>query len=258
MRTPEHGKTMKNDVGAFIRHIRESAGTPLHVEPWQEPFVRQYMGGADDNAEPAWRPIVLQGPMVKAILGGRKTQTRCVVKLNHAGRVKEIGGHRNWHLGDPECVNAAPWAPGDRLWVREKFAAFCGGMTDCGEEWDEVEGPIREWGPSSEVHGVPDIEYAADGKCRPRRWRSATTMPRWASRITLLVKSVRVERLQEISEADAATEGTKCEHGFDYCTRGCGTPMGRFIVLWDSINAKKHPWASNPWVWATEFEKITP
>lgn len=235
------------------------------------------------------KPILFSGPMVKAILDGRKTQTRRVVKLNHAGRVKEIGGHRNWHLGDPECVNAAPWKPGDRLWVREAWRPLwdheCGVamLGDCVQYRADM--AKRKPAFPSEEAGFRFSDRCDANNDSPR-WLSPMFMPRWASRITLLVKSVRVERLQEISEADAKAEGVTnkgyttddpidevicrgcgkhrdrhvcASNGNRYCFGGTGglfsaaSWCGGFRETWDSINAKKHPWASNPWVWVVEF-----
>lgn len=166
------------------------------------------------------RPIIFSGPMVRAILDGRKTQTRRVVKLNASGRAQRKG--RNWHLADPECVLACPYGvPGDRLWVRETWQDGNGG-----------------------------IYYATDGNTAAP-WKPSIYMPRWASRITLEVVSVRVERLNEIGEEDAIAEGSQCAG-----VPASLTNRGAFAKLWDSINAKTHPWASNPWVWVVEFKRL--
>lgn len=104
----------------------------------------------------------------------------------------------------------------DRLWVRETW----------------------QWAPP------PGVIYRADAEVVGTRWRSPMSMPRWASRLTLIVKAVKVERLRDISEADAMAEGVAF----------IGSAKEAFQELWDTINGKKHPWASNPWVAAITFE----
>lgn len=211
------------------------------------------------------RPILFSGAMVRAILEGRKTMTRRVAKMTSGGHLKEPGGHRRWHPGDPDAVAACPYGrPGDRLWVRETWAMR-----------DDTE-------PGTE-HAKRYLGYKADGGgFDPHdpmnwhswsRWRPSIHMPRWASRLLLDVREVRVERVQDITEADAIAEGIKqafCPHcGYTYLDcqiqadhRLCGhdTPESTrdaFAKLWDSINAKRgYGWESNPWVWVISFRRI--
>jgi len=106
----------------------------------------------------------------------------------------------------------------------------------------------------------PPVWYTADGECpEPDAYpfsRPSIHMPRWASRIALEITNVRVERLQDISEEDAQAEGVPksiTQYGLTIDYENYREP---FIELWDKINGKKHPWASNPWVWVVEFRKI--
>jgi len=178
-------------------------------------------------------PILFSGEMVRAILDGRKTQTRRVVKLP----VSEIGKMVKYR-GD--WVLPCEWSPygksGDRLWVRETWW-----------QWGGTEKRI-----SYRADTLPS--FAPNGGFRP-----SIFMPRWASRITLEVVDVRVERLQDISEDDAKAEGVMASGGWnaddtEYCV-GYRTAFSR---LWDSINAKRgYSWATNPWVWAVEFKVAT-
>jgi len=177
------------------------------------------------------RPIIFSGPMVRAILDGRKTQTRRVVK------------------NSPEGV--CPYGkPGERLWVRETWA---------------TSKSLEHCKPSGLASGAP-IEYRAGGTNLPSddsmfdwlrdrgRWRPSIHMPRWASRITPNVTSVRVERVQDISNLGAFAEGTPDlrTHDNDWDLRDC------YSHLWDSINAKRgFGWDSNPWVWVVGFERVT-
>ena len=213
------------------------------------------------------RPILFSGAMVRAILEGRKTQTRRVVKqqppeaeLGVTLEIKFSDHTGKWHMGTPRgakpvvCSSGflCPYGvPGDRLWVRETFYRTC--FTESSR------------GPGSCV-------YRADGAaCGERGWSSSIHMPRWASRLTLEIKDVRVERLQAISEADAIAEGVECEvyeRGvpisgcwWNYqsrCWSGAfpDEPRGSFRTLWDSINGKTHPWSANPLVWVVEFAKV--
>ena len=136
--------------------------------------------------------------------------------------------------------------PGDRLWVRETWAALSQGS------YESVEKP-DEWGFR---HWHYDMRYRADGdhftdaETRGFRWRSSRFMPKWACRLWLEVKDVRVERLQDITQADVLAEGMNPDWS-DLAWYG-------FRDLWDSLNAKRgHTWAVNPWVWVIEFKTPT-
>jgi hypothetical protein len=196
------------------------------------------------------RPILFSGPMVRAILAGAKTQTRRVVKPQYAScsvtwGCKAGSGFGFFFGGHDDLVKCPYGQPGDRLWVRETG-------------WER---PIRTARDLRE--GADTWEkyyYDADGLSEGdheqfKAWgfkrRPSIYMPRWASRITLEVTGVRVERLQDIGEQDAKAEGVNTK------SRGDGTilPSYLFQSLWDSINAKRAPWASNPWVWVISFER---
>ena len=166
------------------------------------------------------RPILFGGDMVRAILDGRKTQTRRPVKLDFSGRVRRA--RRSWHLEDPNAVNACPFgAPGDRLWVRETWAC-----------------------PQTVTYYRADEEALLP---RGEKWTPSIHMPRWASRIALEVTAVRVERVQDITEKDALAEGT--------IPLDRSTPREMFAEVWQSIYAN---WPTNPWVWVVEFRRIQP
>lgn len=184
------------------------------------------------------RPILFSGPMVRALLDGRKTQTRRVVK---------------WRGGLDMLGLPCPYGePGDRLWVRETWAprdseAFLR---------HEVEADKLFYRADDERHLLTD-----------GRWRPSIHMPRWASRITLEVASVRVERVQDITDADALAEGvtnygddSQFPPGFSMSTRAARKwrPRREFRDLWDSINGKRPgcAWSDNPWVWAVTFKVI--
>ena len=215
------------------------------------------------------RPILFSAPMVRAILEGRKTQTRRAAKLNASGRVALSG--KNWHCADPDASLACPYGqPGDQLWVKETFRvgakhdslpprslpfdrgmsiAYAAGGMMCR---DEVGGPYVSH---------PDDDLYESGWMG--KTRVSIHMPRQASRITLEITSVRVERLQDISEADAQAEGAKhngeCDHIRHSCAEiGCFGPnsyRGGYAELWDRINGAGS-WAANPWVWCVEFKRI--
>lgn len=187
------------------------------------------------------RPILFSAPMVRAILEGRKTQTRRVVKLNQAGRAQHSG--LQWHPEDPEVWRACPYGvPGDLLWVRETWAL----------------NPIRDFGvtkPRSPVDCVYRAGYATTPSIQ---WTPSIHMPRAASRITLKVTDVRVERLQEISNDDCEAEGIK--QRWTCINPGTGSyahdndVRDDYRKLWTDINGKDS-WAANPWVWVVSFEK---
>lgn len=145
-------------------------------------------------------PILFSAPMVQAILAGRKTQTRRVLHTDHFCRPELDTDRREWQIFDGDTVALrwrARWVPGDRMWVKETFRGAAG--------YDSQ--PPAQWGNKP-------VWYEADGTPDPKLWwhlsnrtRPSIFMPRSLSRITLLVTDVRVQRLQEISEADAEAEG---------------------------------------------------
>ena len=211
----------------------------------------------------AERPIIFSAPMVRAILDGRKTQTRRVLKPQptiHRSGDCSIHGHR----GDVDYLmrEIAPkfWGPccvGDRLWVRETFSGphRLGAM------------PPREW-ELENTFNVVRLWYWADGNPDSGDWtrpKPSIHMPRWVSRITLEVTGVRVERLQEISEKDAAAEGIEPyvphpDGGSNAFTQDSCWYRANFEDLWGSINGKKpgDRWENNPWIAVIEFKRIKP
>lgn len=230
------------------------------------------------------RPILFSAPMVNAILAGDKTQTRRIAKLNASGRVAFAG--REWHCDDQNASLACPYGqPGDRLWVRETWQYY--DWTEEGEPcirfaadnsttWPEP--GTDEWSDRlADVWEVlsRDDNFNIDNRARDRRWRPSIHMPRWASRIMLEIVSVRVERLQDISEADAYDEGITCENiivgahyanghieewadrfFFDGCPdEGFEDAVDAYAALWESINGE-NSWAINPFVWVIEFRRL--
>jgi hypothetical protein len=231
------------------------------------------------------RPILFSGPMVRAILEGRKTQTRRVVK---PGKDKgwgidlapcEIAGEVN--CGDYQ--NCPYGVPGDRLWVRETWGYLCSDITrnDRGIKKHTVEYRADAGKVTHEVFndkGLPrPRKRCADENYEDyinylerwwKRWRPSIHMPRWASRITLEIKSIRVERLQDISRDDALAEGierwddTASITPYRNYRKGepgemnlhCSTPERSFMTLWESINGPGS-WDANPWVWVVHFER---
>lgn len=239
------------------------------------------------------RPILMSGPLVRAVLDGRKTQTRRVMlpkpepwangwkwhtreqRLDRGGfGVAASDGGVFARLAALRCPYGKP---GDRLWVRETWSAdfdFPGDDVPSSRSWEEMPAAFR--GPQSCSY----LYYRADGSAynpappsslpgtlpspsgwQPEaadldreRWRPSIHMPRWASRLTLEITEVRVERLQEISEADAIAEGMEYEWH--------GVPVGAvesYERLWDSLNAKRgYLWESNPWVFAITFRRVEP
>jgi hypothetical protein len=196
------------------------------------------------------RPILFSTDMVQAILEGRKTQTRRVVKPQpmHDSAPPHKDGNQWLHMGD---VYKCPYGqPGDVLWVREAWAHTS--QLNINSE-DENYGYV----------------YKADGQTwkdyEGWTWKPSIHMPRKAARLFLRIKAVRVERLQEISDEDAIDEGLihlnyKRYPSYTYnihkYPNGFGTAIGCFSHLWESINGPES-WDANPWVWVVEFERIT-
>ena len=220
------------------------------------------------------RPIIFSAPMVRAILAGTKTQTRRVVKpigQDYGFVLQDYGD--GWlpyrsddgelpMKGDNEIPHSCPYGqPGDRLWVRETWQAF----------FEDEVSPDRPRGPRHTL-GIPAqperksfVFYKADGPgpFHPDgfapSWRSPLHLRRKYSRITLEVTNVRVERLQDISEADARAEGAPELLSVDggYVEHAMGCHRDGFEHLWASINGPGS-WDANPWVWVVEFRRVDP
>lgn len=195
------------------------------------------------------RPILFSAPMVRAILEGRKTQTRRIAKdrdgitVHANGQVLARGG---W-LPELCCPYGVP---GDHLWVKETFQMH---TTLAGIRVTYREGNADAWiEPPETWEGIPDDNH----------WRPSLFMPRWASRITLEIESVRVERIIEITAEDCIAEGIYQQGGqwiIDGSETGLGwmQPEGAYRELWESINGAGS-WDANPWVWVIQFRRITP
>lgn len=188
------------------------------------------------------RPILFSGAMVRALLDGRKTQTRRVVKLNDAGRVKRAG--KQWHIDDPAVASGCPYGvPGDRLWVRETWSHAKALSSELFYRATDGEQCSGRQLPLSYIE-------------REARWRPSIHMPRWASRITLEVTGVRVERLQDITADDARAEGVFTPEAH-YAQNGPTAPISNFAGLWADINGWDS-WNANPWVWCVSFRRLPP
>jgi hypothetical protein len=224
------------------------------------------------------RPIRFSGPMVRAILERRKTQTRRVVlpqpTPSHGGWIAPLpwvegissnevefeergeGGHRPLRWTEPAGVVRCPYgAPGDRLWVRETFYI------------DLMPFDLGRLPNVRPAELEPEhVYYRADGECcdlipecscrevgKPR-WRPSTQMPRWASRIALELVGVRVEQLQAITAADCKAEGVVTMLREADAVKDLGD---RFRGRWDSRNGDRGcGWDANPWVWVLEFKLV--
>ena len=209
------------------------------------------------------RPVIFNGEMVRAILDGRKTQTRRVMKVQPKPSETRPGDF--WfsskklesmvHVSDfmpgnspiADChhffqEHCCPFGQiGDRLWVRETFAAFDADWKHPGKPHDLKDGPWPNVVYPASVAKIPD------GTCRP-----SIHMPRWASRILLEITAVRVERLSGISESDARAEGYPVEREVD---GGAHDPWLWFRELWDGIYPD-NSFKVNPWVCVIEFKRV--
>ena len=209
------------------------------------------------------RPILFSGPMVRAILEGRKTQTRRIVKPQPELQLKSarwmrcadeqhalFTQHDGELCGQMASTRKCPYGkPGDRLWVRETWAPFIRG--DGGRGWVDLV-RYRADGAERQVDDHEDLDRISE---KGYHWRPSIHMPRWASRITLEVVGVRVERLQDISEEDAKAEGPQMDGRYWGDNPGCFDHRPAFQSLWESINGLGS-WNANPWVWVVEFKPV--
>jgi hypothetical protein len=253
------------------------------------------------------RQILFSAPMVRAILDGSKTQTRRLAPVEDFN-VRDIGkGMVAWRIGftkpmgkdrviasnsggkfnreQATSIVASQFCRqgqrGDRLWVRETFYAFGRWETRFSakkgrDEWHFVDLTLDSGKTYRYTNRPPQPQLMGvnrrSGGTTPAWWkRPAIHMPRAASRITLEVTGVRVERLQDISEADAIAEGIEClTYGGQTTYRNYSlddelaevspmmeSPVHSFRTLWESINGPDS-WAANPWVWVVEFNRVQP
>jgi hypothetical protein len=214
------------------------------------------------------RPILFSAPMVRAILEGRKTVTRRAVNLQLSSSHKWRGwvvdstaseniGKASWGIGDGPVQSNAAYArcpygrPGDRLWVREAWAADA--QVDSVAPRDLSQGePV--WYPADGGTWQTGCSMVSKGRGRP-----SIHMPRWASRILLEITDVRVERLQDISRYDIRAEGLECPlelAGDDVSLNYRDWYPAAWRELWSLINGAES-WNANPWVWVVEFKQVT-
>jgi hypothetical protein len=222
--------------------------------------------------------MIVSAPMVRAILAGRKSQTRCVAappmcpahihkpyfdsycdQRKTPENPRGMGVFWNWWKQDGTCfmpkIRCPYGKPGDLLWVKETWRVHGGEEY----EYQKLQSSVIYKADAELVYPDYGISYC---------WRPSIHMPRWASRITLRIKNLRVRRLQDISEADAVSEGIEriqCNGIYertqdrykDYTGenwQGLGA-TGSYESLWESINGRGS-WEDNPWVWVIEFERI--
>lgn len=198
--------------------------------------------------------VIFSAPMVRALLDGRKTQTRRLIKpapfIDDMGNFcapDRKGQVWNWgqNIDGTPClrnfVKKMPYAPGDRLYVREGWRTL--------QKWDAVK-------PRHLMDDVDKIDFAADGYPRNPLWawgknRPSIFLPRWASRLWLAVTDVRVQRLQDLSEADAIAEGID-----DAAAQHFGNPIKAYAALWNHLHGAENDqsWEANPWIHATTFD----
>lgn len=222
------------------------------------------------------RPIIFSAPMVRALLDGRKTQTRRVLGNSGPGRGRSnifnaATGWSDSYVLDPGNANwrerDTPYAPGDRLWVREAWRIGAWDWNNAQIAVDYCDGPRKEWlavDDGDMLHRLIDqsradavkaglpmrdsyYEYSWAPGHSPCRWRSPIHMPRWASRLTLLVTDVRAQRVQEISRGDAMEEGCPFANMADG-----PNPRDWYRDIWNSIHGPD-AWDANPWVAAISF-----
>lgn len=193
------------------------------------------------------RGMIFNDEMVRAILGGNKTQTRRIVEEKFYGRA----------VAAELLAKHCPYGqPGDRIWVRETYRVH-GKATDVATL--VYRASVRNsW--TEQTHRVP-VEVC--NKPVSEKWTPSIHMPRWASRILLEITNVRVERLNDISECDARDEGVPPagsllpDHPGTFLTPKGDFAMAKvaFQRLWESIYGEES-WNANPWVWVIEFKRI--
>lgn len=215
------------------------------------------------------RPILFSGEMVRAILDGRKTQTRRLNGLDAINQEPDRWRYTGYTIDtnvhhfaaikgadERQRIKCPYGGPGDRLWVRETHYRYGkwlkNGKTPTGRQKWRFK-PLTE-----ELHYFDDPPEDVRGSSyRKEAWykRPSIFMPRWASRINLEITDIRVERVQDITIPDTAREGIPWNEETNPKPRDGRLLIPLFAVLWDSINAKRgYPWKDNPYVWVVEFK----
>lgn len=204
------------------------------------------------------RGMIFNGEMVRAILDGRKTQTRRPVKfpVHDKNLGCELAGNElAGELSAGNYLNSAFGKPGDRIWVREAFRVHSRATDVATLVYKASE--RNSW--TEQTHRVPVA--VCNKPATPEKWTPSLHMPRWASRILLEITDVRVERLNSIHDVDAMREGiqnlTTCSHA-DFGIPGVVNaqhPVRAFQLLWESIYGADS-WKFNPWVWVIEFKRV--
>ena len=201
------------------------------------------------------KPILFNTEMVRAIPDGRKTTTRRVIKPQPEPFGKALAFKSGIYATSKALTREAPYQPSDILYVREKFAldGYEGGKKEY-VYWADTDGMVLQWGKGKD-EWAPVSDY---------NWHPSIHMPKAAARIFLRVTDVRAERLQDIAEEQAVTEGAINNHGFihspdnEYDT--IHTAREHFSQIWNSTVKKsdidRYGWNANPWVWVITFERI--
>jgi hypothetical protein len=220
-------------------------------------------------------PLLFSAPMVRAYLDGLKTQTRRIVKDTDVRDVGAFGvaayvtsrdvKERGRVIGRRDVTKTCPYGgPGDKLWAKETWGLHAYGDYTYWNR-DSIKGRSED-----DIRSSWEIVYAADATSAYDHWRPSIFMPRWASRITLEISAVRLERLQAISEEDAIAEGVEpayrdvpaamgdCRAWRDYSGRSPwhSSAWASYRSLWGSINGPES-WSANPWVWVISFPRLT-
>ncbi len=223
------------------------------------------------------RPILFSAPMVRAILEGRKTQTRRILKDTGLYAIEPHHGAETAARERAALATQCPYGqPGDRLWVRETWRYTAGSLEESRAITEDMtSGVAVDWRATYTDNCMKILGFSreeAEMADDFETWRPSIHMPRWASRILLEITGVRVERLQDISDNDIEVEGTAqwIKNGGNVYAPRPGfdgkypDETGKVFVkpnrlafcsLWESINGTGS-WDANPWVWVMEFKQL--
>lgn len=217
------------------------------------------------------RPILMHQRSVLGIFEGRKTQTRRIMKLQPQSEhvvwsFSEGHSGLGWYCWEEEypedgaVLRKCPYGiPGDRLWVRENWMAGCALYGTKKVQMCVYLDSNGKPGPDDRM--APNIPETTRSNAMLWKKKPSIHMPRWASRLTLEITGIRVERVQDISDADCIKEGIQvdaCNHAIrEDDDIAWGSAQGLFAELWDDTNGKG-AWARNDWTWVVDFKKVTP